>query len=246
MGAGHVLAILLLSLWVNPLTPEERIVIDTARDDRGHADEAMAVLLTHAAGWSSAELGDEPIRLVPDIAAMLANPKAYRGDLCRIEGRLEQRTSLGDSFAGADEWFIRLVNGTPVVVYLPIDDGMKPLRDGDRVAIHARFCKRMTYEARDGEARQYAAFVGAKPWRIDAPNPWRGLWVIAALVMLLLVTFVVLFAIVKRGGAVRRARSLEGRRDRLEEADAESAAAPLPSDPADALAELSRRKGTRE
>jgi hypothetical protein len=231
---------MLLAL-VTPLSDAERTVIETARDDRSHEEEAFAVLLTHASAWTG-ELGDEPIRLQPNFAAMVEHPDNYRGELCRIEGRLEQRTGLGGAFEG-DEWFVRTKDGTPVVVYLPIDERMKTLRDGQHIAINARFYKRMRFEGRDDSERAFAAFVGARPWLVEAPNPWRHLWVLAALVMVLLVTFLVLFAIVRRGGAARRDASRlrtgawgdeRGEHDDL-----------LPSDPAAALEELRRRKGAQ-
>jgi len=237
---GPLLSLLLA--MVVPLTDAERIAIDTARDDRSHEEEAFAVLLTHAASWTDG-LGDQPIRLTPDLGAMIADPAQYRGALCRLEGRLEQRTGLGGAFAGADEWFIRTSDGTPIVVYLPVDDTMKLLRDGQHIAINARFYKRMQFEGRDGQQHAYAAFVGARPWLTEAPNPWRHLWVLGALVMVLLVTFVVLFAIVRRGGSAQRDGSRFLHDDALPEAE-DASGAPLPADPAEALEELQRRQAS--
>lgn len=230
---------------VTPLTDADRIAIDTARDDRSYEDEAIAVLLTHAATWTAEPgVGEEPIRLTPDVAAMLKEPAKYRGALCRIEGRLEQRSGLAGSYAGADEWFVRMGDGTPVIVYLPVNDGMKQLRDGERIAINARFCKRMKFTARDETEHTYAAFVGAHPWRVGATaNPWQGLWIPAALVMILLVAFMVVFAIVRKGTAARKAGARP--MGRLVSDETEMDAVALPSDPADALAELRRRQGAR-
>jgi hypothetical protein len=245
MAAWLIQLVLVLAAAVTPLSETERIVIETARDDRTHEEEAFAVLLTHVAQWAPAagsEVGDEPIRLAPDYAAMIEAPQAYRGELCRIEGRIEQRTGLGGPFAGSDEWFIRTADGTPVIVYLPVDDAMKQRRDGERVAIDARFYKRMTLEARDGTERQYAAFVGARPWVVatQTGNPLNGLWVLGGLVALLLVVFTVLFAVVRRGGARRAWRGLGGSLGGSAD-DVDGADAALPADPAEALAELKRR-----
>lgn len=239
-GLGAI-AVLVLAL-VTPLSDAERTVIATARDDRSHEEEAFAVLLSHAATWTD-QLGDEPIRLAPDFAAMTATPERYRGDLCRIEGRLEQRTTLGGAFHG-DEWFIRTDRGLPVVVYLPIDDTMKPLRDGERIAINARFYKRMRFPGRDGVERSYAAFVGARPWLVQGEVAGEAgrLWLLGGLVFVLLGAFAVLMIIVKRGGGGRRPMRSRLHHGEHAEADAFDEPADLPSDPAAALSELTRRR----
>ena len=242
MLASFLQVLSLALALVVPLSESERTVIATARDDRSHEEEAFAVLLSHAAAWTG-ELGDQPIRLTPDFEAMIAAPDQYRGELCRIEGRLEQRTGLGGAFEG-DEWFIRTADQTAVVVYLPMDERMKRIRDGQHVAIDARFYKRMRFEGRDDETHAYAAFVGARPWLLDAPNPWRHLWVIAVLVLILFVAFIVLFAIVRRGRATQSGSRRRGD-DAYDATDAEADEG-LPSDAVAALEELARRRGGQQ
>jgi hypothetical protein len=111
------------------------------------------------------------------------------------------------------------------------------------VVVAARFYKPVEFSARDGEVRRYAAFVGAHPRRAGASTTGdlARLWLITVPVAVLFATFLTLLFITRRARGAGTDRPLT-RPDPHSEVDDTG---PLPDDPAEALAELRRRAGTR-
>ena len=110
----------------------------------------------------------------------------------------------------------------------------------------ARFYKRVDAVARDGKVHQYPAFVGVVSTRVIAGDKlWLGLWAVAIPVVVMFVLFLLLLIYVRRGRpAVGARRSIV---PPVVEALAEvDDPAPLPDDPAQALAELRRRAEATE
>ena len=149
---------------VPPLSDELITALETAVDDRDHQEEAFALLLDHVGTWSAGEgVGTTQIRLNPDYAALMNDPSAYRGDLYRLRGILQQHARLDSPFEGTWEWFIRDQKKQPMAVYLPDSIDLVRFTDGQRIEIFARFYKRIEVIARDGKKHQYPAFVGNYP-----------------------------------------------------------------------------------
>ena len=223
---------------IPPLTDDQRVRLETAYDGRDHQEAAFVALLENARRWTGG-LGEAPVRLHPDLEAMLGEPQAYRGELCRIAGRLEQQARLPIPYQGVTEWFVRDEAGRPILVYV---DGLAldhPVREGRQVTIIARFYKRIDGVGRDGEPHRYPAFVGALPSFVAAgEGSWLVLWAVAVPVGIMFLIFLILVVL---------ARSRDRRRPhpvRSGSAATVEAWEPLPDDPAEALAELRRRAET--
>lgn len=234
-----------------PLTNLQRESLDAAIDGEDQRDDAFSALLENVQQWNG-EIGDAPIRLKPDYTAMLANPAAYRGDLCRLTGKIQQQTKLPPPNESVREWFIRGEDHRPILVYVADLNSGQSFRDGQLIEIDARFYKRIDAMAMDGRQRTYPAFVGAFPRTInEAPiapklspaSPQSDhLWIIAVPVGAMFIVFVGLWLYARRGprrlplGARREAAvNAAADRDQLDSGDG------LPDDPAEALAELRRR-----
>jgi hypothetical protein len=228
----------LLLVGIPPLSAGQEARLETARDGTDHREEAFLALAEHVRAWSGAT-GDAPIRLVPDYAAMTAEPARYRGDLCRVTGIVQQRALLGAPYDVAEEWFLRTEDGRPVLVYV-VDRGDLPeaaARPGRMVSVDARFYKRATFAARDGVRRDYPAFVGTRPRAVGRGDAGVGrLWIVGVPVGVLLVAFVALLVFTRRRRGEPAGR---GRRPQVPVGDAPGP--PLPEDPGEALAELRRR-----
>ncbi len=234
---GLIMSILLAA--VEPLTAGQRIRLLTAYDGRDHQEEAFVALLENVEDWTPG-LGDAALRLHPDLQALMAEPDAFRGDLCRITGTIQQQTPLGRPYTGVAEWFLRDEGERPFLVFVS-DLGLEKssgevFADGKRVRIVARFYKRLDALARDGTVHVYPAFVGRFPRTLMvADAAWGGLWAVAGPVAVMLVVFAILLGYARRGGRSRPHRvPVAGE---LPIQDQEQ----LPDDPAEALAELRRR-----
>ncbi len=223
---------------IPPLAADERVRLATAYDGRDHQDEAFMALLEHVGRWSG-RVGDTPVRLHPDFEAMVDDPDAYRGELCRVVGAIGQQTRLPAPYDAATEWFVRDDTGRPILVYVVGLDPAAPFRDGERIVILGRFYKRVEAAARDGVVRAYPALVGAFPRRLaaGAGGEWSGLWMMAIPVAFMLVIFLVLFVYVTR----RRRPTHAHLALATHLAPDATEGPPLPADPAEALAELRRR-----
>jgi hypothetical protein len=248
MFVGLLIAMLLPGA-VAPLTSEQRVALETAFDGRDHREEAFVALVENAAAWT-AGWGDEPVRLAIDVESLLADPDSVRGHLFEIHGVIQQRSRLPRPHQGVWEWFVRLEDGRPVILFVAgLGDGGE-YRDGQRVSAPARFYKRINAAARDGSQREYAAFVGAMPrlaslGNIAAPSPGTPLAVIAAAVVVLLGAFLLVMMHVRRSvgraGAGRRRQPLESFAAEADHQPGVDEWPPLPDDPAAAMQELKRR-----
>ncbi len=232
--AGVILGIALAA--IEPLTEDQRVRLATAFDGRDHQEAAFVALVENVRLWTPG-VGDAPIRLQPDLTAMLADPEAYRGSLCQIAGRVQQQTPLSALYEGVTEWFVRDESGRAILVYVVGREGDSIISDGQAVVLHARFYKRVDAIARDGVSRSYPAFVGALPRRpVAAEAALGGVLVVVIPVAVLLVIFLLLMLYVRRNRAERRLRlPMIGERPEVDESPA------LPDDPVDALNEMRRR-----
>jgi hypothetical protein len=219
---------------IPPLTDDQRARLATAADGRDARDEAFAALVENVGAWAAAP-GDAAPRPDPDLASMLDEPAAYRGELYRIVGSIQQQTPLAYPYEDVGEWALRDGAGRPILVYvcgLAADHG---LGVGRRVAIPARFYKRVDAVARDGRLHRYPAFVGAFPRPAAAGEGWTRLWTVTVPVAIMLAVFLVLLLYARRGRGPMRARApVAGPWD-------DQGDEPLPEDPAQALAELRRQ-----
>ncbi len=234
---GLIMSLLLAA--VEPLTAGQRIRLQTAYDGRDHQEEAFVALLENIEAWTPG-VGDAAIRLHLDLEAMMAEPEAFRGDLCRITGTIQQQTPLGRPYTGVAEWFLSDETDRLFLVFVT-DVGLEKSSEelfakGNHVTIVARFYKRLDALARDGTVHVYPAFVGRFPRTLMAADAaWGGLWAVAGPVAVMLVVFAILLGYARRGGRSRPHRvPLAGE---LPTHGPEN----LPNDPAEALAELRRR-----
>jgi len=225
---------------IGPLTDEERVIIDTAYDGRDHKEAAYIALAEHAAAWTDG-VSDEPVRLDPDFDAILADPDAYRGDLCLIAGRIEQQSPLEAPYDLTEEWFIRNDDGRPILVYVAGLDGSEGLEPGAGVEIFARFYKRVDATARDGQVHRYPGFVGALPREMKSTvakaDDWRYLWIIAIAIFIMLIALLLIMMRLRRTPRRMPPARPANTPDETDEEDAVT----LPDDPAAALDELKRR-----
>ncbi len=221
---------------IPPLTEDQRVRLATAFDGRDHQEAAFVALVENARAWT-AGIGDAPIRLHPNLAAMLNDPEAYRGTLCQITGRVQQQTPLTALYEGVTEWFVRDDSGRPILVYVVKHEGDPAIVDGQAVILYGRYYKRVDEIARDGVSRSYPAFVGALPRQPgSADAALGGLVVLVIPVAVLLVVFLVLMLYVRRNRAERRARrTVSDERCEVDESLG------LPDDPVEALSEMRRR-----
>lgn len=222
---------------IPPLTHQQQMRLDTARDGRDHQEEAFVALLENVRQWHGL-LGDTPVRLHMNAQQLIDDPDAYRGELYRLSGRLEQQTILNRPHETIQEWFLRGSDGMPVLVFVVGIEDEAAWRDGQIVEIFARFYKLVDAVDRQGRTQRYVSFVGRHP-RIVATAPASGmvqLWIIALPVAALLIAFAFLLIFVRRQrGTGRPVRFGASREVTLDEQGG------LPDDPADALAELKRR-----
>ena len=235
---------------VAPLTPQQRERLNAVVDGPDRRDDGFAALVDSAAQWTSDDPGDQPIRLQPDYRAMIDRPAAFRGDLCRIHGSIDQQRRLDPPDDRVWEWFVRErgPERRPILVYVINLNRPQMFRDGDLVEIEARFYKRIDASARDGNIHAYPAFVGAVPRLTGAVNasrpdqPDNRMWMLAGPILAMLIAFAVLLAYARR-------RSVAGGRLRSPlppTVGAVDEPTGLPDDPAEALTELKRRAAQDE
>ncbi len=233
------------------LTAEQTIELNSTIDGRDHQDAGFYALIENARQWGS-ELGDAPVRLHPDIAAIAADPAAYRGELCRVAGRLEQVSPLdppADDFVGL---FIRpapevgaSADEVPRALLAFVPASRLVGSPGDEVEVIARLYKLARYESREGTSIDYPAFVGAfitvqsDSRSSGIANGDNFLAIIAGVLGLMLIVFAVLMirvrALRKRDRAARSRGPVHVRRSEREPLDEPTE---LPADPAEAMAVL--------
>jgi hypothetical protein len=245
-----MLALLFLALGssvaaTTPLTNEQRVAIETARDGYDQREQAFTMLLENVRSWTPGmETQGEAVLARPDDESVTLRPDEFRGRLFELEGVIQQQMRLAQPDDGVMEWFLRTDNGVPLVVYVDERALGEPWRDGQRVRMLTRFYKVIELTARDGVARRYTAFVGGFPAAIgphprgSAVAPRPPTWLVAVLLlMIVLFGIAVLVARSKRRPA--RSGRLAATGPGVDEAGS------LPEDPADALAELRRRSETQ-
>lgn len=238
-----------------PLTEEQRIAIETARDGYDQREQAFTMLLENARSWTPGsqtpgrqtpgmEVQGEAVLARPDDASVVERPDEFRGRLFEVEGVIQQQMRLANPEEGVMEWFIRTDDGVPLVIYMDEKALGEPWRDGQRVWMLARFYKAIELPARDDVTRRYAAFVGGFPTAIgphprgSAVTPRPPTWLVTAL--LIMIVIFVIAALVARS----RRRPTRGGRIAINGPRVDEAGS-LPDDPAEALAELRRRGETQ-
>ncbi len=177
INVPHILLPLMLAA-VTPLTEVQQVKLETANDRSRTIDEAaFYALLDNAEAWTG--LAEMPPRtppddriVVPDYQDMADNPEDWRGQLCRIEGKLQivhPVTRLGDpKWEGIEQWSILAPDGTIVIVYLTdppetTRSVMHPevVEEFNRpVVLVARYYKQLAQPSRGQGMMVYPAFVG--------------------------------------------------------------------------------------
>ncbi|MHC4210953.1 MAG: hypothetical protein ACYTE6_02440 [Planctomycetota bacterium] len=229
-------ALILCVAWaaIPPLTDAQSTRLGTAADGRDDPDDAFAALVEHVARWTPGA-GDAALRSEADLDLILAEPSAYRGELYRVAGSIQQQAPLPYPYEDVSEWVVRDGAGRPILVYVC---GLAPdhgFRVGRPVVIPGRFYKRVDAVALDGRLRRYPAFVGAFPRPGAGREGWARLWTVTIPVAVMLTVFLLLLLYARRGRGPMRARAAGA--GPWTEQGSES----LPEDPAEALAELRRR-----
>jgi hypothetical protein len=237
---------------VAPLSLQQRERLSSVVDGPDQRDDGFAALVEHVAQWSRDGSGDEPIRLQPDIQAMIDRPASFRGDLCRIRGTIDQQRRLDPPNDRVWEWFVRGrgPERRPLLVYVVNLNQPQLFRDGDEIQIDARFYKRVDLAARDGRMRAYPAFVGALPTLAmpegvaasAADRSMQRMMMIAGPIIAMLIAFAVLMVYARRRRPM--AQPTLHHRETLPGAGGSPGvdeSSGLPDDPAEALAELKRR-----
>jgi hypothetical protein len=257
-----LLALIVALIAAPPLSERQQRDLASAQDGLDHHEQAFFALVESVRGWrepSAAGSDDEPIRLAPDLAALLERPADFRGDLCRITGELLQQTTLAPPYEDVSEWFVRESRtGQPVIIYVVKPNSSQTFADRQHVQIDGRFYKRMRFTARDRKTRDYPAFVGRFPILVAppatqsgspiAPGPGGGgrgldlLAIIAGPVAVLAIVLAGMRMWISRKSRLRQrerhglhADGLTANGGAVDEAEG------LPDDPVEALAELRRR-----
>ena len=215
------------------------------QDDRDAPDTGFFALLNHVRDWpAGVESTGAPPALEHD--ELVTSPAAHRGTLMLIEGRLEQVRQLDRPLETVQEWFVRLADGRPVMVYAPLPGGPL-LQPGDDVMLGGYFYKRLQMEDRQGNARVYPVFIGGQPRAVIAESRavdtalldarsyvTRTVWLVGGIALLLVLMFGLLMLI-------RRSKRTAPHTGNFGDVDPEPPMPSLPDDPADAMAEMMRR-----
>ena len=229
----------LLFIAIPPLTEEQVTRLRAADPGRDHQEDAFVALLENARQWT-APPGDAPARQHADSVEVVENPDSYRGDLFRIRGGLELITRLKRPYDKVYEWCVRSPDDRLVIVYVASIVQVGSFQRGDQVELLGRFYKVMTMIDQTGRRREYAAFVGAQPSHVRAKAASRDaalLWFVGLPVVVLLIVFLLLLGYVRRR---HRGPSPQPAGQWTDDSIADKGA-PLPEDPAEALAELRKR-----
>lgn len=225
---------------IQPLSDDQLTALNTAFDGRDHQEAAFTALVENVRSWTEG-IGDAAIRLEPDYQAILENPDQFRGELCKITGKLQQHNPLPGLNKGIGEWFVRDTDSRPILVYIVKNIDDQTFRDGQSIEIIARFYKRVDAVAKDGKQHSYAAFVGAFPksalFTLGAASPTGNpMLVLAIPVAVGLLVFVFLLAYTRR-----LKRNTKAHEPRSTESQQEDEDVSLPNDPAKALTQLKRQ-----
>lgn len=225
---------------VPPLSEEERALLDTADASRDFQEPAFFALLDNTKKWTDPP-GDAPVRLAFNAELVEADDPAFRGELFRLEGRIDQIEWFSDPYDGVIAWFLRDASDAPRLIFIDVRPGFVDLAEGQRAVVYARFYKFIEKTAVDGVTRRYAAFVGALPQRATL-MPADSTLAPAGVVVGLVFIAGVLFLLARR--AAGQSRRLEHRSRSISRGAVEADGLmtdDLPPDPDAALAELARR-----
>ncbi len=240
---------LLVFAVVADLGDADRRQLATARDFSPLLDEAAFYPLLHdAMGWGR---GEEGGAVVPDFAAIAGSPSRHRGRVYLLEGtlrRIQRPARFSRSGAWETRWRQWIVQfgrrpSEVAVVYLVVPPDGAQLQA--RVRLPARFYKiwRDTDQL-DGQT-DYPVFVGHSAQVVPADSrDWSGAVGVLALLAVVLAVYLGLrrkAASLRPGATPPSTCSLPDRRG--DEPLGEQGTGPsLPTDPADALSELERRR----
>jgi hypothetical protein len=248
--------VILLSLTIvaapPPLTDDQAAQLATATDRSATFDEAaLYPLLINAAAWPD----DAPLpagALVPDYAALAADPEAHRGGLFLIEGRLAAvprpfgtLSRPGPWDATLRQWPLLTDDGTVALVYLldsPPPADLPPA--GSRVRAAARFYKVWSSEDLGGRQRDYQTFVGRSATWETRPDGWMIFMPLLGAVLVLLVVYVLLRQTLGRRRATQPAVSRQDMARQAPPARSAGYDPALPRDPAEAMQRLAEQSQT--
>lgn len=265
-----VISLMLALLSVPPLTDAQRAQLATAADRSAVLDEgALYSLVAHVMEWPA---DDEAGAVVPDYQALLTAPDKHRGDLFLIEGRFARSRRFGLARPGPwgealTEWVL-LVREDPqevAVVYFVDPEGKMdadPPRVGRPIRAAARFYKLWGDRDAEGNPATYLTFVGRSATRVGSDSSasggadgssslsralWIGPLVVVALAGYILLRYTLRPRIDRAVSSRLHGKAPETARDGVRmaaEADdlRNLPASDLPSDPAEAMEELARRR----
>jgi len=220
---------------IPPMTPEQRIAVETAVDGRGHRESAFVALMEHVLTWpATIDVDDLP---TPDVEAMFTDPEVHRANAVRLTGTLLDHEPLPAPFDRAVVWYVRLHDDTPVALYLPVRATSlagSPPAPGTTITCGARFYKRLDGEDRRGRRAQWLAFVGHVPRTVAPAGATTPVPMLIVVVVMLIACVYLLFL-------ARRPMVASRRQDHVDVMDEVEVDAPLPEDPAAALDELRQR-----
>ena len=245
-----LMAIFFLSLQVTGQFPglfsaEQVEQLQAARDDQEIGESAFAVLVEVANDGIQAD--DEVTIVAFDLSTILKDPARFRGQQFQLNGTLVMNSDvtrplgLKPGTRAIEEWIIRSDKGIPFIVYV-LHDGNRSASVGQSVRLNGRFYKRLLLQARDGEMKNYLAFVSPGLTRISRPPGLTAehAWGVVVLVVFLGAIFLFVFFVTRRA---RRAGVPITHRVGSDLANEVDDRRPLPQDPAIALGELKRRAG---
>ena len=197
---------------------------------------------------SNARKGVDEVAVAdPDISRMLTSPASFRGQLFQLSGQLVMNNDvtrplgLKPGTRPLQEWIVRSDKGIPFIVYV-VTDGNRSASVGQDVTIDGRFYKRLRLQARDGNMKNYAAFVSPGPTRHVRPEGMTAEhgWGVVVLIVFLVLILLFVLLVTRRA---RRNGALAGTRMGHALATEVDDGRPLPDDPVEALGELRRRAG---
>ena len=242
-----------------PLTDPDRAQLDDAVDG-GYVDEgSLYPLLRNAMEWIPGNEGDARI---PDYDALLNQPADFRGQIFLVEGRFARHRRFNLARPGpwgdaVTEWVV-LVRQQPdevaVIFFVDPQATMPAPRQSQPVRVAARFYKVWRDRDANNQPSQFLVFVARSPRAEGGSEIGRGEAndgrVLVLLVLVLLLILVPLLAILlwqarkaKRLRMIRRSEAHHGPADHhAPSGEAGRFESHFPEDPAQALAELNRRR----
>lgn len=250
---GAVVGLLAVAMAVPPLTDQDRAQLETAQDGSARIDEAaLYPLLGNAMAW---EVADESGARIANYHALRQHPSDFRGQLFLIEGKVARSRRFALNRPGpwgeaVTEWVVQFgPNPADVAVVFFVDPQgtmpAPPIRTKVRAA--ARFYKVWADRDQHDQPTRFLVFVAGRATTTSGrpggpdptgcgPGPARSELIVV--VGLLLAVFFLLRRTLRPSLPQRRS-PVQHRtgHDQLPEPDS-----PLPEDPADALAELRRRR----